>query len=319
MRTRRSIPIALGVAALAAPATAQSPVLFPHTGHYYEAIAVPGGIPWDQAQAAAQQLSYQGVPGHLATVADDEENQWLYATLGGMPLDRYWIGLWQDPNDPGFYEPDGGWVWVTGEPYGYTSWFPGEPNNWAGTEHYAAFDHLGPTWNDVAIDWGGNAGYIVEYDVGSGIAYCFGDGSGTICPCGNSGASGAGCANSSGAGAVLVGGGSTSVSIDTLTMNGSNLIPGQPALCFAGLNAVNNGDGVLFGDGLRCAGGGVVRLGVVVPGAGGAATWGPGLGASGGWVAGDVRRFQAWYRDPAGSPCGYGFNLSNGVEISFTP
>jgi hypothetical protein len=30
-----------------------------------------------------------------------------------------------------------------------------------------------------------------------------------------------------------------------------------------------------------------------------------------------VKRYQAWYRDPAGSPCGSQFNLSNGYEISW--
>jgi hypothetical protein len=39
----------------------------------------------------------------------------------------------------------------------------------------------------------------------------------------------------------------------------------------------------------------------------------------GGWASGDLRRFQTWYRDPTGSPCGAGFNLSHGVEVTFTP
>jgi hypothetical protein len=32
-------------------------------------------------------------------------------------------------------------------------------------------------------------------------------------------------------------------------------------------------------------------------------------------VPGDVKRYQIWYRDPQGSPCGAQFNLSNGMEI----
>jgi len=151
-----------------------------------------------------------------------------------------------------------------------------------------------------------------------GTPYCFGDGSGGFCPCGNLGASDAGCANSSGSGSVLAASGTASVSLDDLVLDVSGLLPGQPALLFVGLNAVNNGNGVPFGDGLRCAGGSVVRLGVRIPDANGDASWGPGLQPQGGWQSGDTRRLQCWYRDPGG-PCGAGFNLSNGFEISFLP
>jgi hypothetical protein len=130
----------------------------------------------------------------------------------------------------------------------------------------------------------------------------------------------AGCQNSTGSGATLAASGSSSVAADTLAFAASNLLPNQPALLFVGENAVNGGAGLPFGDGLRCAGGNVVRLGVDTPDTQGDASWGPGLAATGGWSAGDTRRFQAWYRDPgAGSPCGAGFNLSQGLEVTFTP
>ena len=149
--------------------------------------------------------------------------------------------------------------------------------------------------------------------------YCFGDGTATACPCGNAGAAGEGCANSTGSGGTLVPGGNVSAAADALTLTAGQLPAGQPALLFSGLNAVNGGAGVIFGDGLRCAGGGVVRLGVQAAGPGGQASWGPGLGASGGWSAGDLRHFQGWYRDPAGTPCGAAFNLTHGVAATFTP
>ena len=156
---------------------------------------------------------------------------------------------------------------------------------------------------------------------GVATAFCFGDGTGTPCPCNNPSAPGAGegCANSSGLGGLLVASGSNSVAADDLVMDASNLLPSQPALLFAGNNAINGGDGVTFGDGLRCAGQSVVRLGVRIPDAGGGATWGPGLRASGGWGSGDVRHFQGWYRDPVGGPCGSGFNLTNGLSVTFAP
>ena len=160
--------------------------------------------------------------------------------------------------------------------------------------------------------------WFARYDSSAVTAYCFGDGSGTTCPCANNGPSGQGCTNSSGPGAVVSSMGSTSVSANDLALTASNLLASQPALLFAGLNAINGGNGDPFGDGLRCSGGSVVRLGFQVPDGNGHATYGPGLAALGGFGPGDVRRFQVWYRDPAG-PCASGFNLSHGMEVVFIP
>lgn len=150
-------------------------------------------------------------------------------------------------------------------------------------------------------------------------AYCFGDGSGTACPCGNNGAAGEGCANSSGAGASLTVSGSGSVSADDLGFSASGLLAAQPALLFSADNSVAGGAGTIFGDGLRCAGGNVKRLGVVQPDANGDASWSSGMAQAGGWSSGDTRRMQVWYRDPAGGPCASGFNLTHAREVVFTP
>ncbi len=162
-----------------------------------------------------------------------------------------------------------------------------------------------------------NAGAAYVYQNSAGVAYCFGN-TGN-CPCGNNSPPGEGCLNSTGQGARLLTAGSSSVAGDNLTLNGGNLRPGQPALAFSANNAVNGGFGTVFGDGLRCAGGGIRRLGVKTPNAQGSVVFGPGLGAAGGWSAGDTRRMQLWYRDPVVGPCGSGFNLSNGVEVLFVP
>jgi hypothetical protein len=154
---------------------------------------------------------------------------------------------------------------------------------------------------------------------GGGTSYCFGDGSGTPCPCGNPGSSTTGCANSTGSGASIAGAGSPSTSSDDLALQAEGMLPNQPGLLFVGLNAVDGGFGTHFGDGLRCAGGAIIRLGVRMADGAGTAQWGPGLAGAGGWSSGDLRRFQLWYRDPGGSPCGNDFNLSNGVAILFEP
>lgn len=145
-------------------------------------------------------------------------------------------------------------------------------------------------------------------------SYCFG--TAAQCPCGNPGGYQAGCGNSNGIGGSLVAGGSGSLLADDLTLSASELMILQPALLFAGTNALNAGLGVPFGDGLRCAGGAVRRLGVRTTSMLGAANWGPALLSQGTFAAGATARFQVWYRDPSGSPCGTGFNLTNGMAVT---
>jgi hypothetical protein len=41
--------------------------------------------------------------------------------------------------------------------------------------------------------------------------------------------------------------------------------------------------------------------------------------AKGGVSSGDIKNYQLWYRDPASSLCGTTFNLTNGVQVLFTP
>jgi len=154
---------------------------------------------------------------------------------------------------------------------------------------------------------------------GVGSTFCTGD-QGT-CPCGNEndGSNGsAGCANGSSAGgATLVGSGSSSVGADDMTLSATGLAPSEPGLYFQGDNAINGGAGNPFGDGLRCAGGAVIRIQIRVADASGASETSVGIASSGGCVAGDIKRYQLWYRDPAGSPCGATFNLSSGCEVTW--
>ena len=150
----------------------------------------------------------------------------------------------------------------------------------------------------------------------SASPFCFGDGSGTACPCGNAGAAGRGCSNGSDAtGAALSVTGSGSIASADTALAAEGLAPSQPGLYFQGNNAINSGTGVQFGDGLRCAGGAVIRLQVRFADATGSSATTADIGASGGVLPGDVKRYQIWYRDPQGSPCGAQFNLSNGMEI----
>jgi hypothetical protein len=153
-----------------------TPVYYSVTGHYYDAIAAPG-ITWTAAKSAAESQSYAGVNGHLVTITSQGENDFIVANLGGCP--GYWLGGFQPSGSP---EPDGGWQWVTGEPWSYTNWYGGGPNN-----HYGGDQGIHPygwpedviqfpwwegsgTWNDFPNDIPMN-GYIVEYDTPSNIGY----------------------------------------------------------------------------------------------------------------------------------------------------
>ena len=162
--------------------------------------------------------------------------------------------------------------------------------------------------------------YVRLYDNGHtilnspfpGASYCYGDE--FSCPCANGGNGGSGCANSNSMGGTLSASGSASVSTDDLTLSFSGGLSGQPCLFFQGDNKINGGDGVIFGDGLRCAGGNVVRLQVRIPDANGEADTTIALASKGGVSAGDVRQYQGWYRDN-GLSCGSNFNTTNGYSI----
>ncbi|MDP6538835.1 MAG: hypothetical protein QF903_07595 [Planctomycetota bacterium] len=162
-------------------------------------------------------------------------------------------------------------------------------------------------------------GDVVADSITTQQAICFGDGTGTTCPCGNFGGSGEGCMNGTLQGAVLSASGSTSVGDGDLVLNGSQLVPGQPGLYFQGNNAVNGGMGVTFGDGLRCAGGGVVRLQVRAADASGSSSTTIDVGVEGGVTAGGSKVYQLWYRDPQSSMCSTTFNLTNGMQIFWLP
>jgi hypothetical protein len=152
-----------------------------------------------------------------------------------------------------------------------------------------------------------------------GTGFCFGDGTGTACPCANSGTAGNGCASSvNAAGANLSATGVALVSADTVVLNGTGM-PNSSALYFQGTTQVS----ALLGDGLRCAGGTVIRLGTKANLAG--ASQYPSVGdlsvSQKGLlpVAGGTRTYQVWYRNAATFCTASTFNLSNGLQIAWAP
>ncbi|MBL8863746.1 MAG: hypothetical protein JNK02_17285 [Planctomycetes bacterium] len=167
-----------------------------------------------------------------------------------------------------------------------------------------------------------NALSFVATPQSAGSPFCFGDGTGTACPCANAGAPGNGCASSvNAAGANLTASGTASIAADTLQLSGSGM-PNSSVLYFQGTSQLGGGAGAVFGDGLRCAGGTVIRL-QTKSNVAGASQYPVGaevpISIRGVNVPGNVRTYQAWYRNASAFCTPSTFNLTNGVELTWSP
>jgi hypothetical protein len=165
-----------------------------------------------------------------------------------------------------------------------------------------------------------NALNYVSGGSGSATSFCSGDGTGTACPCGNSGTAGNGCASSVNPnGAHLATSGSAHISSDSLVLQGTNM-PNSSALYFQGTTQTNGGLGTVFGDGLRCAGGSILRLRAVIN-SGGAShypgTGDPSVSVKGAVTTPGTRTYQIWYRNAAAFCTPSTFNLTNGIQIDW--
>ncbi|MFT5199338.1 MAG: hypothetical protein ACI87O_002007 [Planctomycetota bacterium] len=297
--------------------TPDLPIVNPANGHSYK--VVPGNMDWLSAKAAAEGMMLNGTPGHLVTFSDQAEVDFV---INNMTVMRPWIGLFQNLNAPNYSEPSNGWEWVTGEPFTFTSWAVGEPNDSSGVEHYAEMFGSGE-WNDAVIDHFSTNAFIVEWGSsgGTGVPFCNPNNS-----------------NSTGFPAVLAGTTGSGVG-SGLHLEITDGVPGQLAYLLAGNEAtvgipVSNGQFCLVGTPTasffryNVAGTDMDSIG--------------GFDASGTWinvmgtsttgfgfdvpstipdsvpipiVAGDTWHFQAWYRDtPAGSGTS---NFTNGLSVTF--
>ena len=155
-----------------------------------------------------------------------------------------------------------------------------------------------------------------------GVAFCSGDGTATACPCGNVGGAGRGCASSvDPTGARLGAAGTASLAADSVVLTGGGM-PNSNALYFQGTLRLNTGLGTVFGDGLRCAGGTITRLGTKTNVAGTSSyPVGADLAVSvrGAITAPGTRTYQTWYRNAAAFCTASTFNLTNGYEITWAP
>lgn len=147
----------------------------PATDHFYQFIS-NFGITWSAAKIAAENSTYYGRTGYLATLTSQEEADFAGEQASGPG----WIGGSDE-------ETEGIWKWVTGPEAGtifwngqvngstpnYANWNNDEPNDFGGDEDYAHITDpsigVPGAWNDLP-NAGSNGlykpkGYIVEFGV----------------------------------------------------------------------------------------------------------------------------------------------------------
>ncbi len=128
-------------------------------GHRYQRVDTD--MTWKEAKAYCEN---QG--GYLASVTTIEENAFISGLIATGSKLFYWIGGTDE-------ESEGIWKWVSGEPWDYSEWSGGQPDNSGGNEGYTgimreATEYLQPgKWNDFPNDGGidnGKGGFICEWD-----------------------------------------------------------------------------------------------------------------------------------------------------------
>ena len=151
---------------------------YAYTSHFYEFVPA-SRITWSNAKIAAEQRTYNGMHGYLATITSSGEQDFAASLIQGYG----WLGGTCDFNY--ILDEDGNkiynnineslwnWYWVTGPEAGtkfwdntgtldvYSNWGSGEPNN-SGGEYYLHM-YGNNLWNDFANSNGSIAGYVVEY------------------------------------------------------------------------------------------------------------------------------------------------------------
>lgn len=128
--------------------------VWPANSHEYVIVELPDQT-WEAAMADLASL----LPGyHLATLTSQAEEDFIFELRAEHSIwGQYWLGGLQEPDGE---EPAGGWTWFTCEPWDYTNWGSGEPNDGNGIEDHLALD--GSYWNDEGSCIGCINGYIAE-------------------------------------------------------------------------------------------------------------------------------------------------------------
>ncbi len=134
------------------------PEFNPVNGHYYQCY-IDCDRDWFDARDFASQQVFMTMQGHLATVNNDQEQQFI---TNDLDCGDGWLGGIQAE---GAAEPDEDWEWITGEPFDFTAWNEDEPND-AGCEGEDGCENClemdGDGWNDQGCF--DTNGCIIEFE-----------------------------------------------------------------------------------------------------------------------------------------------------------
>ncbi|MGQ9541096.1 MAG: lectin-like protein [Armatimonadota bacterium] len=128
-------------------------IVWSGNGHLYQVYG--GSSTWGEAAAFASTVSVPGFyNGYLATVHSAAENN----VITGLLTLPAWLGGYQPPGE---LNPNANWQWVTGEPWTYTNWYPGQPNDYLGpgSEQYLVI-YTNGSWHDYPE--GTRPSFVVE-------------------------------------------------------------------------------------------------------------------------------------------------------------
>lgn len=127
-------------------------------------VFVAPSISWADAQTYVANNLPTGW--HLATSTSASENAFIWGAIDGAwsssgatpPPGEFWLGGYMPSSDPPH-----NWAWVTGEPWSYANWAPGEPNGdsgWTGNLAIGRYGDWG--WNDEGAWPAGINGFVAE-------------------------------------------------------------------------------------------------------------------------------------------------------------
>lgn len=107
---------------------------------------------WKEAKAYCELLG-----GHLVTISDQKENDFVANLVSNGSMNLYWLGLY-DSNGKKDYK------WVDGIDNTYRLWEKEQPNCDQGIQFYAAMVRGMGDWNDLANYTEGKTGFVCEIE-----------------------------------------------------------------------------------------------------------------------------------------------------------